>query len=135
GVFPVAGPHSYGDGFGVDRGDHVHMGQDVPAAEGTPLVSPRPGTVQATGYSASGAGNYVVIRDSGRDRTYVFMHLQSGSTAVSEGQSVSAGQRIGRVGSTGDATGPHLHFEEWIGAWYGGGQAIGPLPDLRSWDR
>jgi murein DD-endopeptidase MepM/ murein hydrolase activator NlpD len=135
GVFPVAGPHTYGDGFGVNRGDHIHMGQDMPAAEGTPLVSPRRGTVQATGYSASGAGNYVVIRDSGRDRTYVFMHLQSGSTAVSEGQPVSAGQRIGRVGSTGDATGPHLHFEEWIGAWYGGGHAIDPLPDLRRWDR
>jgi hypothetical protein len=135
GVFPVAGPHTYGDGFGVNRGDHIHMGQDMPAAEGTPLVSPRRGTVQATGYSASGAGNYVVIRDSGRDRTYVFMHLESGSVAVSEGQSVAAGQRIGRVGSTGDATGPHLHFEEWIGAWYGGGHAIDPLPDLRRWDR
>jgi hypothetical protein len=135
GVFPVAGPHSYGDGFGVNRGDHIHMGQDLPASEGTPLVSPRPGTVQAIGYSASGAGNYVVIRDSGRDRTYVFMHLETGSTAVSEGQSVSAGQRIGRVGSTGDATGPHLHFEEWIGAWFAGGHAIDPLPDLRRWDR
>jgi murein DD-endopeptidase MepM/ murein hydrolase activator NlpD len=130
----VAGPHSYGDGFGVDRGDHIHMGQDIPAAEGTPLVSPRPGVVRAVGYSASGAGNYVVIFDAGRNRSYVFMHLQTGSTVVSEGQSVSAGQRIGRVGSTGDATGPHLHFEDWIGAWYAGGHAIDPLPDLRSWD-
>jgi murein DD-endopeptidase MepM/ murein hydrolase activator NlpD len=111
------------------------MGQDMPAAEGTPLVSPRPCTVQATGYSASGAGNYVVIRDSGRDRTYVFMHLESGSITVAEGQSVSAGQRVGRVGTTGHSTGPHLHFEEWIGAWYGGGHAIDPLPDLRRWDR
>jgi murein DD-endopeptidase MepM/ murein hydrolase activator NlpD len=134
GVFPVAGPHSYGDGFGVDRGDHIHMGQDIAAAEGTPLVSPRPGVVRAVG-SGGAAGNYVVLFDAGRNRSYVFMHLESGSTVVSEGQSVSAGQRIGRVGSTGDATGPHLHFEDWVGAWYAGGHAIDPLPDLRSWDR
>jgi murein DD-endopeptidase MepM/ murein hydrolase activator NlpD len=134
GVFPVAGPHSYGDGFGVDRGDHIHQGQDVPAAEGTPLVSPRPGVVRAVG-SGAAAGNYVVIFDAGRNRSYVFMHLETGSTVVGEGQSVSAGQRIGRVGSTGDATGPHLHFEDWVGEWFAGGHAIDPLPDLRSWDR
>ena len=135
GVFPVAGPHSYGDGFGVNRGDHIHMGQDIPAAEGTPVVSPRPGTVRAIGYQASGAGNYIVIWDAGRGRSYVFMHLESGSIVVAEGQSVSAGQRIGRVGTTGHSTGPHLHFEDWIGAWYAGGHAIDPLPDLRGWDR
>jgi murein DD-endopeptidase MepM/ murein hydrolase activator NlpD len=134
GVFPVAGPHSYGDGFGVDRGDHIHMGQDIPAAEGTPVVSPRAGTVQAVGYQATGGGNYIVVRDPGRDRSYVFMHLESGSIVVTEGQSVSAGQRIGRVGSTGHSTGPHLHFEDWIGAWYAGGHAIDPLPDLRGWE-
>jgi murein DD-endopeptidase MepM/ murein hydrolase activator NlpD len=135
GVFPVAGPHTYGDGFGVDRGDHIHQGQDIPAAEGTPVVSPRPGSVRAIGYQATGAGNYVVIWDPGRGRSYVFMHLESGSIAVSEGQSVSAGQRIARVGTTGHSSGPHLHFEDWIGAWFAGGHAIDPLPDLRSWDR
>jgi murein DD-endopeptidase MepM/ murein hydrolase activator NlpD len=54
---------------------------------------------------------------------------------VSEGQSVAAGQRVASVGTTGHSTGPHLHFEEWIGPWYAGGHAIDPLPDLRSWDR
>jgi Peptidase family M23 len=134
GFFPVAGPHSYGDGFGVDRGDHRHNGVDLAAAAGTPLVSPRRGSVFATGYNR-GAGEYVVIYDSSANRSYVFYHLIRGSTAVSEGQSVAAGQRIGLVGSTGNSTGPHLHFELWVGRWFDGGHAIDPLPSLRSWDR
>jgi murein DD-endopeptidase MepM/ murein hydrolase activator NlpD len=134
GVFPVAGPHSYGDGFGVDRGDHIHQGQDIPAADGTPLVAPRASTVFATGYSASGSGEYVVLYDSGANRSYVYFHLHRGSTVVSDGQSVRAGQRIGAVGTTGHSTGPHLHFELWIGRWFDGGHAVDPLPTLRSWD-
>lgn len=132
GVFPVAGPHSYGDGFGVDRGDHIHQGQDIPAAEGTPLVAPRAATVFATGYG-SGAGEYVVLYDAAADRSYVYFHLVRHSTAVSEGQPVRPGQQVGRVGATGDATGPHLHFELWIGRWFDGGHAVDPLPTLRAW--
>jgi murein DD-endopeptidase MepM/ murein hydrolase activator NlpD len=135
GVFPVAGPHSYGDGFGVDRGDHIHQGQDIPAADGTPLVAPRPSTVFATGYSASGSGEYVVLYDSSANRSYVYFHLHNRSTVVSYGQSVRAGQLIGAVGSTGHSTGPHLHFELWIGRWFDGGHAVDPLPTLRSWER
>jgi murein DD-endopeptidase MepM/ murein hydrolase activator NlpD len=134
GVFPVAGPHSYGDGFGVNRGDHIHQGQDIPAADGTPLVAPRTSTVFATGYS-SASGEYVVLYDSGADRSYVYFHLHSRSTVVSYGQSVRAGQLIGAVGSTGHSTGPHLHFELWIGRWFDGGHAVDPLPTLRSWER
>ena len=135
GVFPIAGSYSYGEGFGAPRPGRTHQGQDLSAAAGTPLRSPRNGTVTTVGYQATGAGNYVVIRDSAVDRSYVFMHLQDGSTAVSEGQSVRAGQHIGRVGSTGRSTGPHLHFEVWVGGWWGGGHAIDPLPTLRSWAR
>ena len=133
GVFPVAGQHSYGEGFGVDRGDHIHQGQDIPAADSTPLVAPRASTVFATGYSASGSGEYVVLYDSGANRSYVYFHLHRGSTVVSDGQSVRAGQRIGAVGTTGHSTGPHLHFELWIGRWFDGGHAVDPLPTLRSW--
>jgi murein DD-endopeptidase MepM/ murein hydrolase activator NlpD len=134
GVFPVAGPHTYGDGFGVDRGDHKHNGVDLAAASGTPLVAPRASTVFATGYGG-GSGEYVVLYDASANRSYVYFHLLRGSTAVSEGQSVGAGQRIGSVGSTGRSTGPHLHFELWVGRWFDGGHAIDPLPTLRSWDR
>jgi murein DD-endopeptidase MepM/ murein hydrolase activator NlpD len=132
GVFPVAGPHSWNDGFGVDRGDHKHMGQDLPATEGTPLVAVRSSSVFATGYSAGGAGEYVVLYDSGTNRSYVYMHLVRHSTTVSDGQSVRAGQRLGSVGATGDATGPHLHFELWLGKWFDGGHAVDPAPFLHS---
>jgi murein DD-endopeptidase MepM/ murein hydrolase activator NlpD len=130
GVFPVQGSYSWGDGFGVDRGDHKHNGQDLAAASGTPLVSPRRGTVVATG-SGGATGYYVVVKDAERDHSYVFFHLLAGSTVVTEGQSVSAGQRIGSVGSTGRSTGPHLHFELWVGGWWSGGHAIDPAPFLR----
>ena len=52
-----------------------------------------------------------------------------------EGDRVATGQRLADVGSTGSSSGPHLHFEIWSGAWYGGGHAIDPLPDLKRWDR
>jgi murein DD-endopeptidase MepM/ murein hydrolase activator NlpD len=129
--FPVAGAFSYGDGFGVPRSGHSHQGQDLPAAAGTPVVAPRGGVVTAVQFQAA-AGNYVVLDARGEDYDYVFMHLTTGSIVVKEGQRVRTGQHLGDVGSTGDATGPHLHFEIWQGAWYGGGHTIDPLPLLRT---
>jgi murein DD-endopeptidase MepM/ murein hydrolase activator NlpD len=136
-AFPIAGPHDYGgpdSRFGAPRAGHIHQGQDVSAAEGTPLVAPRPGTITTFDYQAGGAGYYVVEADADGTHWYAFMHLEEGSTAVTEGQQVSVGQRLGSVGATGDATGPHLHFEEWIGPWQAGGQPVDPLPLLKSWD-
>jgi murein DD-endopeptidase MepM/ murein hydrolase activator NlpD len=75
----------------------------------------------------------VVLDSDGEDYDYVFMHLRAGSTEVVVGEHVRAGQRIGAVGSTGRATGPHLHFEIWVGGWYIGGHPIDPLPLLKSW--
>jgi murein DD-endopeptidase MepM/ murein hydrolase activator NlpD len=134
GVFPVQGPYTFGDPFGVGRPGHIHQGQDVAAASGTPIVAPLSGTVVSTAYQASGAGYYVVLHGAdGRD--YVFMHLLTGSTAVAKAQAVSAGQRLGLVGATGDATGPHLHFEIWPDGWYASktSQPIDPLPQLQAW--
>jgi murein DD-endopeptidase MepM/ murein hydrolase activator NlpD len=137
-AFPVAGPHSYGgdDGkFGAGRNGHTHEGQDVMAAEGTPLVSPVPGTVRHVANQPSAAGWYVVL-DADDGRAMFFAHLQAGSASVAEGQRVTAGQALGRVGSTGRASGPHLHFEIWTGGWRDrGGTPIDPLPTLLSWDR
>jgi murein DD-endopeptidase MepM/ murein hydrolase activator NlpD len=136
GVFPVQGPYDLGGpdmAFGAAREGHAHQGQDISAAEGTPIVSPRAGAVYFRSYQAGGAGHYLVIRiDDGRD--LVFMHLRAGSLLVARGDAVAAGQRIADVGSTGVSEGPHLHFEIWPGGWYAkGSQPIDPLPQLRAW--
>jgi hypothetical protein len=135
--FPLIGSFNYGgegSRFGADRGDHAHQGQDLAAAEGTPIVAPRGGTVEHVAYQASSAGHYAVLDGDGEDRRYVFMHMQTGSVAVRQGQRVRIGELIGRVGSTGHSTGPHLHFEIWVGGWYRGGHPVDPLPHLRLWD-
>lgn len=135
-VFPVRGAFDYGsDGsrFGAGRKGHTHQGQDMAAAEGTPVVTPWAGTVKTVQYQAGGAGHYVVVGGSDA-RDYVFMHLRSGSIPVEEGQSVTTGQQIGEVGNTGSSSGAHLHFEVWVGGgWYTGGHPIDPLPLLTSW--
>jgi murein DD-endopeptidase MepM/ murein hydrolase activator NlpD len=135
--FPVLGPFSYGgkdSRFGAPRRGHTHQGQDLAAAEGVPLLAPRGGRIEAVKYQAGGAGHYVVLDGSGEDLDYVFMHLRSGSTLVREGQRVLTGQKLAEVGNTGGSSGPHLHFEIWVGGWYSGGKPIDPLPLLRSWD-
>jgi murein DD-endopeptidase MepM/ murein hydrolase activator NlpD len=97
---PVAG------GFGP-RGDRFHAGIDIPAPEGTPVTTAGFGRVVFSGFDAGGWGNFVVIAHRFGLRT-LYAHLSS--IHVSTGQAVSAGQRLGRVGSTGHADGPHLHF-------------------------
>ena len=134
--FPIAGSFAWGGRdarFGAKRKGHRHQGQDLPAALGTPVVSPHAGVVEAVDYQAGAAGNYVVIDSDGEDYDFAFMHLRTGSVRVVVGQHVRAGQRIGDVGSTGESSGPHLHFEVWVGGWYVGGHPIDPLALLRSW--
>jgi murein DD-endopeptidase MepM/ murein hydrolase activator NlpD len=134
--FPIAGSFGWGGPdarFGAKRKGHRHQGQDLPAALGTPVVSPHAGVVEAVDYQARAAGNYVVVDSDGEGYDFVFMHLRTGSVRVVVGQHVRAGQRIGEVGSTGESSGPHLHFEVWVGGWYVGGHPIDPLPLLRAW--
>jgi murein DD-endopeptidase MepM/ murein hydrolase activator NlpD len=134
--FPVAGAHDFGGTdarFGAKRSGHVHQGQDIMAAEGTPVVAPHGGHVTWVAYQAKGAGYYLVVASDGEPYNYVFMHLQRGSILVKSGDAVVTGQRIGAVGTTGDAQGSHLHFEVWDGPWYNGGHAIDPLPFLVAW--
>jgi murein DD-endopeptidase MepM/ murein hydrolase activator NlpD len=132
--FPIAGAFDWGGPdarFGAKRKGHSHQGQDLPAAAGTPVVAPYRGVVTAVQYQAGGAGRYVVL--DGEDYDYVFMHLRTGSIVVREGERVRTGQAIGEVGSTGESSGPHLHFELWEGVWYDGGHPIDPLPLLQQW--
>ena len=136
--FPLVGSFSYGgEGslFGAPRPGRTHKGQDLAAAEGTPIVSPRGGVVETVQYQAGGAGHYAVVDGEDEDRDYVFMHMRTGSVVVREGQRIRTGQRIGEVGNTGGSSGPHLHFEVWTGGWFTKtGTAIDPLPLLRVWD-
>jgi hypothetical protein len=132
-VFPIAGPHTYGDPFGVQRGSHVHQGQDIMAACGTPLVATQAGTVKFAGSQAL-AGNYVVLSAADRSADFAYMHLRD-RALVRKGDAVTTGQTIGFVGRTGDATACHLHFELWPApGWYTGGRAVDPLPSLKAWD-
>jgi murein DD-endopeptidase MepM/ murein hydrolase activator NlpD len=136
-VFPVAGAHSFGgpeNRFGAPRGTHIHQGQDVLTAEGTPDLLPLAGTILSTSYQAGGAGYYAVERTAeGFD--LMFAHCQAGSLVVATGQPVSAGQELCKAGQTGDATAPHLHFEMWVGGWQAAtGHPIDPLPYLEAWE-
>ena len=136
GVFPVAGPHTYGDGIGAKRKGHRHQGVDVLAAQGTPVVAPVAGTVLYVDFQAHGAG-YYVVEQAVDGRAFFFAHCQKGSFAVAPNATVAAGQQLCLVGHSGDARGPHLHFEIWIGGWRvdRNSQFIDPLPALQSWDR
>ncbi len=136
-VFPVAGAHSFGgpeNRYGAARNGHVHEGQDVLTAEGTPVVAPLAGTILTTSYQAGGAGYYAVEHTAvGFD--FMFAHCKAASLAVGAEQTVAAGQTLCLAGQTGDATGPHLHFEMWVGGWQAaGGHSIDPLPYLRAWE-
>jgi len=137
GVFPVGGTFDFGGAdarFGAGRGGHIHEGQDILAAAGTPVLAPYAGTVSSTTYQAGGAGEYVVL-DATDGRDYFFAHCLRRSTSVAEGAAVSAGQTLCRVGATGSTSGAnHLHFEIWQGGWHApGGAPIDPLPELRAW--
>jgi len=132
-VFPIAGAHTYGDPFGVQRAGHVHQGQDIMAACGTPLVAVHSGKVKFVG-SQSLAGNYIVISSDDGSADYAYMHLRD-RALVAKGDKVTTGQPIGFVGRTGDATACHLHFELWSApGWYTGGHAVDPLASLKAWD-
>ena len=129
-VFPIRGPHRYWDGFGAGRG---HQGADVGAACGTRLVAALAGRIEHQTYQ-SAAGNYVVIDVKGSNVDLAYMHMIR-PASVRVGQVVNAGQTLGFVGETGNASGCHLHFEYWVGDWWGGGEPVDAIPYLRVWDR
>ena len=133
-VFPIRGAHADRGpigAFGVGRsGGRRHNGFDVNAACGTPLVAARGGRVRRRGYDPVLYGNYVIIRGRLTQRDYWYVHLQR-PAPVRVGQQVGTGQRIGRVGATGNARtiGCHLHFELRVR-----GRPIDPRPELHAWD-
>ncbi|MEO8745198.1 MAG: M23 family metallopeptidase [Candidatus Dormiibacterota bacterium] len=88
-------------------GRHVHTGIDLAAISGTPVHSATLGTAHI-GFDPNGAGFYVVVTADPHVRIF-YCHLSG--FAVRDGELVTPGQVIGSVGSTGLATGPHVHFE------------------------
>ena len=110
GVCPVDGPHAVADGFGIlhhhskkEGGTHVHQGNDITAPMGTPIVAPFDGVATISHSDMGGNGVYVT-----GDYGYVYnAHL----SRFGELGPVEKGDIVGYVGETGNATGPHLHFE------------------------
>ena len=88
-------------------GNAGHRGTDIPAPERTPILAAHSGTVLVSGWNDS-YGNQVLLDNSAALSTR-YAHMTQ--TAVTAGEAVTAGQVIGYVGSTGDSTGNHLHFE------------------------
>jgi murein DD-endopeptidase MepM/ murein hydrolase activator NlpD len=103
-------------GFGnrihpIYKTPRLHAGVDLAAATGTPIIASRGGTVTFVGWM-SGYG-YTVIVFHGNSTATLYAHMSA--FAVQEGQYIAQGGRLGSVGMTGTATGPHLHFEVRIG--------------------
>ena len=107
--WPLPGHTYISCNFGDDDayGNSGHRGTDIPAPEGTPILAAHSGTVIISGWNNS-YGNQVLL-DNGAGLSTRYAHMSQ--TAVTAGEAVTAGQVIGYVGSTGDSTGFHLHFE------------------------
>ncbi|MDQ0752965.1 murein DD-endopeptidase MepM/ murein hydrolase activator NlpD [Streptomyces africanus] len=103
-----------------------HTGVDFPVPTGTSVESVASGSVVSAGWGGS-FGYQVVIRH-GDGRYSQYAHLSA--ISVRDGQTVSAGQRIGRSGSTGNSSGPHLHFEVRTGPGFG--SDVDPIAYLRA---
>ena len=104
-AWPVEAP--LGNEFGP-RGNHFHAGIDLLAKAGTTVRAAAPGRVAYAGRIDGGWGKLVVVAHARRVRT-MYAHLST--VTVDVGERVATGAQVGVVGSTGNATGPHLHFE------------------------
>ena len=114
-IWPVSGPVVSGYG---PRWGRIHEGVDIAVGFGTPIRAAAAGTVSYAGW-LGGYGNLVVVEHGGGIAT-AYAHQQR--IYVSVGASVAQGQVLGEVGSTGNSTGPHLHFEVRVN-----GSAVDPL--------
>jgi murein DD-endopeptidase MepM/ murein hydrolase activator NlpD len=114
-------------GFGLEPPfgscPHFHGGIDIVAPSGTAIRAAAAGTVTFAGWKSNGGGYQVWVSDG--HNYYTGYHHMS-AVLVQTGQRIGRGQVIGRVGMTGNATGPHLHFEVWIGPIWAGGYRVNP---------
>ena len=101
-----------------------HPALDIAAPYGDPVLAAAAGVVTFAGWRNNGGG-YQVWMSHGNNLYTTYNHMSAVTVAV--GEHLSAGQQVGRIGMTGDATGPHCHFEVWIGPIWAGGTRVNPL--------
>lgn len=121
--WPVADRYSY-----VSQGYRTgHKAYDIASSSGKPVVPMRDGKVVFAGRK-SNCGGYQVYVAHGNGLYSAYYHLKAGTIVVSKGKLVDGQRtRLARVGASGCATGPHLHFEVWRGfPWAGGSYRVNP---------
>jgi murein DD-endopeptidase MepM/ murein hydrolase activator NlpD len=128
---PVKTNVEFTSGFGTrsdpfHAGAAFHPGIDLAGSYGTPIYATADGTVIHAGWNSGGYGNLVEI-DHGRGITTRYGHMSA--ILVHEGDHITRGQQVGRMGSTGRSTGNHLHYEVRID-----GRAVNPIPFMKSTD-
>jgi len=128
---PIRTAVTFTSGFGVradpfHRGAAMHPGIDLAGAYGTPIYATADGTVLRAGWNNGGYGNMVEL-DHGRGIVTRYGHMSA--VLVHDGDHVTRGQEIGRMGSTGRSTGNHLHYEVRID-----GRPVNPIPFMKSTD-
>ena len=111
-IWPLPG-YSPGSAYGwrmhpIYHEMRFHAGEDIGAPSGTPILAADSGMATVIADNGNGYGNYIMINHGG-GRVMLYAHMSA--FAISNGATVSQGQVIGYVGSTGNSTGPHLHFE------------------------
>lgn len=114
-IWPAVSAHTVTSGFGYRQlrgATNFHRGVDISGAGvyGTPVIASASGTVELTTAGNTGYGYSVLINHGGGIKTR-YGHLLAGSILVNPGDQVVQGQMIAQLGSTGNSTGPHLHFE------------------------
>jgi len=122
-LWPVIGGGNY-----ISQYFHYgHYAIDIAADYGSEVRAAAGGTVVFAGWKGNGGG-YQVWISHGSNLYSTYNHMSA--ISVGYGQSVGAGQQVGRIGQSGDATGPHLHFEVWRGPVWNGGTRVNPLAYL-----
>ncbi len=130
-------PSDLTDTFSDARGDatRLHEAIDIMAPEGTTVVAAAPGTIEKL-FTSNAGGKTIYIRSGDRLTIHHYAHLADYAVGLKEGQRVRRGQRLGSVGSTGNATeaAPHLHFAilrtTADAEWWEPANAINPFPLL-----
>ena len=128
---PIRAAVTFTSGYGVradpfHAGAAMHPGIDLAGSYGTPIYATADGTVTRAGWNNGGYGNMVEL-DHGRGIMTRYGHMSA--VLVHEGDHVTRGQQIGRMGSTGRSTGNHLHYEVRID-----GRPVNPIPFMKSTD-